>query len=808
MRSFVIYLIFVTLSFNAYGMEPEKENFHQKNHPLSKLREEALQTLNILQEGLILSQTTIKTLQEVEQKICTPEGYGMVSKKSTKEILEQDIPSLDVLNTYTMETLEIIEHIQGNARKMCPPEDFTKLSPESQAEQITLLKLFLNVPSQEVPLIQQRMVDIKSAIDKHTKEIKKKQDSGLKHHNGPLELDKKTEEFYKTELENYRKIANLFISNHLKKEDPKPLKPGLFNDYTLIDGHKQIDHRLVDNLFNKTEEILKCFRDHDLFFKLSLLFFYSNDPDRDKKALRLCASAICWNFQKNMMYDYTAIKIYMKLLTTYPNEKANRCTTARSLIELILKPKEEIKCDKKKKIKKKNILQAKNSFLYYCESLFSALSSPNKFLKNKYAYALYHSINFLTEKSNYSRAYFMGELSTKLYNTYGQEKLPAFINIHYAHQLARKNHYNEAMEIYKSLLIDFKSSNCDLHIPDIYFSMANIYIAMFEYPQALQSFDFAFKLSGKMMDDQSTQDLWTYACVALLCDPSNEEAFKIMKNIVEKPTHVKKSEGLEPYVVEETYQCVLEKVGKLDELTELLLKKQEKILAKRLDIEKKQANAVKKFQAENKEYYQQHQNTTNNTNNISSKKPRTLNTTARTSTTTSSASLFLDVSSQKEKYVVPEIKEKKKTRPETSPTQQVIKEALSLNQIENTHHIYIEDLTQNKNARETFNKLFTFHQKKDCFNNEVKISLHEINSLFYALNQKVDSSQGKGSHTKVTLNLQEAGSVMEEQMIILTKTTYLKDYQIKQIREKFVKAGVVPNDSTVIVRLKADGLLD
>ena len=45
---------------------------------------------------------------------------------------------------------------------------------------------------------------------------------------------------------------------------------------------------------------------------------------------------------------------------------------------------------------------------------------------------------------------------------------------------------------------------------------------------------------------------------------------------------------------------------------------------------------------------------------------------------------------------------------------------------------------------------------------------------------------------------------MEEQMIVLTKSTYLKEYQNKQIREAFIKARIIPDDRDIRNVLKKD----
>lgn len=136
-----------------------------------------------------------------------------------------------------------------------------------------------------------------------------------------------------------------------------------------------------------------------------------------------------------------------------------------------------------------------------------------------------------------------------------------------------------------------------------------------------------------------------------------------------------------------------------------------------------------------------------------------------------------------------EKKEKKVTDPQ-SPKQ-------------NRDFTQIEELTTNKNAQETFYKLFSFHQRGNCFDNAVKISHFEIQSLFDAFGMDFDSSRGKGSHKKGSIDATDAGGT-EKSVIHLTKSTYLKPYLIKKTRKAFLRAGIAPNDEATVARLMLD----
>lgn len=150
-------------------------------------------------------------------------------------------------------------------------------------------------------------------------------------------------------------------------------------------------------------------------------------------------------------------------------------------------------------------------------------------------------------------------------------------------------------------------------------------------------------------------------------------------------------------------------------------------------------------------------------------------------------------------------KEKKKTKGTADPNKATTQSSCLQPETNTMNFIFIENLTSNKNAQNTFNKLFDKYKNQIRSDKNVVISLNEINALFIALRQEFDPSKGKGSHKKVTLNFQFVNPTLEEQMITLTNKTYMKPEQIKALREGFINVGLVPNDFDLIERLKNEG---
>jgi hypothetical protein len=118
----------------------------------------------------------------------------------------------------------------------------------------------------------------------------------------------------------------------------------------------------------------------------------------------------------------------------------------------------------------------------------------------------------------------------------------------------------------------------------------------------------------------------------------------------------------------------------------------------------------------------------------------------------------------------------------------------------------MENLTHNKTTIATFYKLFDKYRNDIRSDSNVKISLTEITSFLESLNQKFETSNAS-SHQKVTLNFQNAGSSMGDQMVILTSKTYLKPEQIKDLRLAFIEMRIVPDDPKIQKKLREEGLL-
>lgn len=122
----------------------------------------------------------------------------------------------------------------------------------------------------------------------------------------------------------------------------------------------------------------------------------------------------------------------------------------------------------------------------------------------------------------------------------------------------------------------------------------------------------------------------------------------------------------------------------------------------------------------------------------------------------------------KKKVNVPSKKE-----PESAP---ILKETQTL-----------EDLL-NKNNYETVLEIFrVFMREKNAA--AAKISMDSIDRLFSSLGGDFDASKGKGSHTKLTID-----NATKDQMIILSKETFLLDPQAKQIAQALLSLNLYPKE--------------
>ncbi|MBA4749254.1 MAG: hypothetical protein H2057_01390 [Alphaproteobacteria bacterium] len=278
--------------------------------------------------------------------------------------------------------------------------------------------------------------------------------------------------------------------------------------------------------------------------------------------------------------------------------------------------------------------------------------------------------------------------------------------------------------------------------------------------------------------------------------------------------------------VETLHQLLADKTGDLELTTELLLARQQRVLAKN----KKIASHIKGFQETVKEATQKSshptpkkqpssqlaRNTLNHeavaetdhvpvTSSLGENKPSSSAT--RDEMATFSLSHTPTRSRKLPKTTQPT---KIKTRPQPQLQAQPQNQAPQLQpqaQPQQPAILYVEDITANKHAILTFYTLFSKYHPDVKSDKKVTISLHEIQTLFKALGQNYDPKSGKGSHKKATLKFEEAATPMDEQMVVLTKATYLKPYQIKQSRAAFIKAGLFPKDADILAKLRVEGLL-
>lgn len=107
----------------------------------------------------------------------------------------------------------------------------------------------------------------------------------------------------------------------------------------------------------------------------------------------------------------------------------------------------------------------------------------------------------------------------------------------------------------------------------------------------------------------------------------------------------------------------------------------------------------------------------------------------------------------------------------------------------------LEDLL-NSNSCQTVSDIFeVFLGGKKAAS--VKVSLDDIELVWKALGGDFDTSKGKGSHTKLTIDIEG-----EDQMLILSKKTFLIDYQLEQIAQMLLDMGLYPKDMEEILKEK------
>ncbi|MFO0525998.1 MAG: hypothetical protein ACK5YY_06965 [Alphaproteobacteria bacterium] len=299
----------------------------------------------------------------------------------------------------------------------------------------------------------------------------------------------------------------------------------------------------------------------------------------------------------------------------------------------------------------------------------------------------------------------------------------------------------------------------------------------------------------------------------------HEKARQAFSKIKSLPQKALSEVGLKRHRFEALHQVLAEKTEDIELSTELLLARQAKALAKNKIIasfiKSHQAALNRAAQTPSRPSFDKPSTTPTaserKTDGVHSK-DRALSSSSRglSSHPQDNGPTFLasDTSHEAKKSAKEALsKEKKKTRRPSQPHPQAQGGPQEKPQGEQPSTLYIEDVTTNKQAVATFYRLFSKYLPDIRSDKKVTISLHEVRSLFKALGQNYDPKAGKGSHKKGTLKFEETPTPLEEQMVILTKSAYLKPYQIKKLRTAFLKSGVVPKDAQILHKLRQEGLL-
>lgn len=498
-------------------------------------------------------------------------------------------------------------------------------------------------------------------------------------------------------------------------------------------------------------------------------------------------------------------------------------------ISMFCHQKEDFITTNKIKFKNKNQYNAiiENTFIEECDFVLTFLNSKPKELSQICSYesekpsAWFDAFFiFLITKLNQSdNGFIIKKLSKALYDKREKTFCPPSLKLTYAdYYLGSTKQYEEACSLYKSVLdanedIDQKGYDF-FHTSEHYNKLSGYLLGMGQNEEALQSAKKALILN------QSPLNQWNVAFGNILCECFNDDVLQDLKRIVEMPREEKKKHGLSHKIATSSYPYALYRAGKTEELTEFLLSKQNAALEKAFETEKERWAFVKSGVMA-----QQSQEKKKQKQKKKQKAAKQLSTPSKvrmTSTTEVTSTVARDNASYStEKYVALPEKVKKKTR--GTPYEQKTNGQIEQKGPEQTVLFKcITDLTSNKHAWKTFNKLFEIYPKKSledpiCFT-DATISLTEINWLFKALAKSkdanatpdsakekktqtgIDISRGKGSHKVATVDL---GEDMEKTVLTLTNAAKLKEYQIERLRNAFIKAGVFPDNPDIIEQLKA-----
>lgn len=450
-----------------------------------------------------------------------------------------------------------------------------------------------------------------------------------------------------------------------------------------------------------------------------------------------------------------------------------------------IKYKKEIIINKESLLGKK----LKNSFVSQCEPVLIKLNEIDPICFDVFLSTL-HSVF-----TNEDPLDILNILSNNLYLSFtkNNKTIPSYLNYTYAlFCLVPQKKYEDAIQCVSPLHENQKDLDEYYQVPDFYSNVGYWFLLQQDYERACHFIKTALSLGGV-----SPTIEWNFAYANIL-NGNYEDCFFTTMNSLRKTLSENEKQKKRNFL---TYQSALQFAGKHEELMTVLAEEQAKAIESSL--EKAKAKAQRQGQRaksgiEAQRAVQQRPNASYST--LHKEKNSGLSVASESPSLNFPCYEAERNNEGKEAVLLP--KEKKKTKGTADP--QLVNEQPNCTQVKSLSQplFYIENITTNKNAWDTFYKLFTVHPKGKTFDNEVQIPLTKIHSLFKAMKQEYDPSKAKGSHKKGNLNPKKWGSPMEEQMVVLTNKTHLKEYHIIHLREAFVNVHIVPNDPTIMKILK------
>lgn len=414
------------------------------------------------------------------------------------------------------------------------------------------------------------------------------------------------------------------------------------------------------------------------------------------------------------------------------------------------------------------------------------------------------------------------EFTKNLYNKH-KEHSSHYVKLYYCieHLIPNKN-YKQAIPLLESVLgSDFNSEN-PYQFPECYYGLAGCYLSVTSLTDRTR--DMSAKHYYISEDERINLEKGEESLKKIFFLNSDPEP-KVYSDLLTAQMFLGKYEGalstlnllrnpsiekINEYDLKDDYYRdmqklyiqVLQLAGKTEEVKEVLLKKNEKVLRRNPKI----AGLIKLAQAKHQEALKKKALLKQEKDELQKKiagRMQILNKEALEEKENFPNTPF-QYTEKSQKAKSEERKEKVKTHKSTQQEPaQVIAEPEPRASL-----IHIETLTNNKNAWKTFYKLFDKYRNDVKSDKNVTITVTEIQAFFKALDQEYNVSKGHGSHAKATLDLKKYGSKINDQMLIFKHViANLIPEQIDDLRFAFINARIVPNDPELIKKLEKEGLL-